>query len=106
MSSAKRIVDRLLEADEFSAREYIAKTPDEEFDEGTQFILRAARQLYGKLQRGNVLKVAAERRKGGLFDLDEQAIAQAVLQLALEQESGPGTRRAYLRIKRHGRFLY
>jgi hypothetical protein len=106
VTEAKRIVDRLLEADKFDAREYLAKTPDEEFDEGTQFILRAARQLYGKLKRSNVLGVAAERRRGALHDMPADAIAQAVLQLALEQESGPGTRRAYLRIKRYGRFLY
>ena len=99
---AKRIVDRLLEADEFDAREYLVKTPDEEFDERVKFMLRAARRLYGDLQRANVLKVASERRKGALDDLPADAVAQAVLMLALERESGPGTRRAYLRIKKYG----
>jgi len=104
--TAQKIVERLLEqGDDFDARAYVEKTPEEEFDEGTQFILRAARQLFGRLKRENVLKVAGERRKGALMDLPDDAIAQAILQLALERESGPGTRRAYLRIKRYGRYL-
>lgn len=103
--TAQSIVDQLLEADEFNAREYFAKTPHEEFDEAAAGILKEARDLYAKLQRQNVLGVARERRRGALFDPDESLVAQAVLQLALERNASPGARRMYLRIKRYGRFL-
>jgi hypothetical protein len=106
VSSAKRIVDRLLEADEFSARDYLATTPDEEFDEGIASLLKQARQLYALFKRENIIKVSATRRKGALFDPDQQTVALAVLQIAMEREAGRDVRRIYLNLKRHGRFRY
>ena len=103
--TAQSIVDRLLEADEFNAREYFAKTPHEEFDEAAAGILKEARELYARLQQQNVLGVAREPRRGALGGPDESLVAQAVLQLALERNASPGARRMYLRIKRYGRYL-
>ena len=103
--TAQSIVDQLLEADEFDAREYFAKTPHEEFDEAAADILKEARDLYARLQRENVLGVAKEPRRGSLVGPDESSVAQAVLQLALERRGSPGARRMYLRIKRYGRYL-
>lgn len=104
--SAQKIVARLLEAEEFDAREYLARTPYEEFDEAAADILNQARELYAYLQRNNVLQVSRGPVRGSIGGgPDDSAIAQAVLQLALEKRGSPGARRAYLRIKRHGRFL-
>jgi len=105
---AQKVVDRLLEADEadeFNARDYFAKTPQEEFDEAAASILKNARRLYAKLHHANVLGVAREPRRGALNGPDESLVAQAVLQLALERNGSPGVRRMYLRLKRYGRFL-
>lgn len=100
------MVDRLLEADEFNAREYFEKTPEEDFDEAAADILREARQLYAKLHHNNVLQVAKEERgRGSISTPDDSAVAQAVLQLALEKRGAPGARRVYLRIKRYARYI-
>jgi len=103
--NAQQTVDRLLEADEFNAREYFEKTPHEEFDEAAEDILRNARQLYAMLKRENIIGVAKEQQRGSSATPDDRDVAQAVLQLALEKRGAPGARRMYLRIKRYGRYI-
>ena len=106
MSRAQEIAKRLLEADEFDARGYFEKTPDETFDEGIQPLLKQARQLYALFQRENIIKVSATRRRGALHEPSPESIALAVLQIAMERETSPEVRRIYLNLKRHGRYRY
>jgi hypothetical protein len=112
--SAQNIVKRLIEDgevegdEEFDPRAYVLPTPEESFNEGVEKVLDRARRLYIQLYEANVIQVSHDNPlvKGKHRHMDDQDMAQAVLQLALEKNTSPNVRRAYLRIKRHGRFIY
>jgi len=111
MPSAADIAKRLLETGEdidWSPRpgDPDAATPEavdkftgtQAFDEGSADVLRDARALYRKCQRTGLLAVV---EKSGV---DQDSIAQALIQIALEQRGSLGGKKAYRLFKRHGRF--
>ena len=103
--TVKSTVDRLLEqGEEFDARAYLEKTPDEDFDEGTERLLKEARRMFNLLTRQGIVQIARGKTKA-VGELSPSDVAQAVLSIVLEKNASPHARRAYLRIKRHARFI-
>jgi uncharacterized NAD-dependent epimerase/dehydratase family protein len=65
------------------------------FDEGANSTMREARELYVRLVNANVMQVLLKEA-----NYDERAVAQAVLQLAINRNGAPGVKDAYRSIKR------
>ncbi len=100
------VVDKLLEqGEEFNAREYLNPTPAEQFDLALKPILEEARKLYERLKAQKALDLAAKPYGAPRRLPDRNAIAQAVLKIALERSSNVGTQTAYLRIKRYAHHI-
>ena len=68
-------------------------------DEGIDGVVRDAHELYQRLRKSGVLAVV---EKSGV---DDDSIAQALLQIAIEQRGSPGGRKAYRLFKKHGEYV-
>ena len=73
----------------------------EPFDSGAKYILKDARDLYLQLVRDNSIPTL---RKENPF-MDDDSIAQAVLQGALVRVGSPGFKRAYRRLKKLSHYI-
>ena len=99
MRSAEAIASAILENDEIMTRDELLRVGDPagEFVNVAQGILREAGSLYERLKKAGVLDLMA--------NMDEDAVAQAVLRLALEGSGSLGAQRAYKLIKRHAHHI-
>ena len=66
------------------------------FDRGASSVMRAARELYQRLEKDGTLAVFKRERP----QMDDDAIAQAIIKRALERIEGPGCRTTYKRLER------
>jgi len=89
MSRARQII----EAAE-TPRSVISAIRKTRFELGIQDIMRDAKELEARLEKSGVMNLM------GWFD--DSAVAQAIMQLAIERRGAPGTKRALSAIKRHG----
>jgi len=94
---AKRIVEALLDdADSIDAKADVQRYMYTAFfDEGASDIMRDARQLYVRLMKNNTIPTLMKEK-----DYDGAAVAQAIIQIAIERRGSLGGRNAYRSIKR------
>jgi hypothetical protein len=92
MSRAKQIIDA-----QENPRTVLTKMQETRVDRGLPDLVRAAKSLEARLQEHNILPL--------LDKFDDEAVTQAIIQLAIEDRGAPGTRKAYNAIKRYGRFI-
>lgn len=106
--TAKAVVNRLIEAgpDDVDPNEeidrYMGTKP---FDDGIADITHEARQLYQRLVAAHVIRPDSTgdyATIAGAEGFDSSAMAQAVMQLAIERRDALGTEKAYKLIRRHG----
>ena len=100
--TAANIVRQVLEADgdEFDPQDIAGNLVGDEFHRGAGYILRQAEDLYKRLDTSNVLSTLRKERA-----YDSEAIAGAVMLLALERTHSPGIARAHKSIKRLAKYL-